>query len=440
HISSLPLHSPPPQIQPRSICPANGILETYWPSWKSQAPTQIPWSDTNFAVYFVAGTASDPTSLHMPDGRSEEFVRAARDAGKKSLLSIGGWLGSYWFSELVRTSDSRSTFATTIYNTLLEFGFDGVDIDWEFPGSAGNGNPFNSADTDNFLAFLAVLRAILGEKLITLAIPGTVWIGSDGSPLTNTAQFAAYVDYATLMAYDQWAGPFFAQENFLLLNLSANLLLQGPYFYTTGPGSPIASCNPVHAGETSVPNLLSYWVNSGFPACQILLVTELRLILRPISRLQAHFRQVTITGRAPLPISQQLGRRSPRILIICLQSSSVSAAERLLQIKDWDSCTSTPFLFNPQSRTFITYEDAESTGIKAQFAELQGLAGITLFDSAGLTSNVLVAVEQGLRGDRSDSGFNFSHHNVESSDTGANWWDGYTTVDRSNADANHNPN
>lgn len=33
--------------------------------------------------------------------------------------------------------------------------------------------------------------------------------------------------------------------------------------------------------------------------------------------------------------------------------------------RHWDNCTSTPFLFNPETRVLITYDDAESAALKA---------------------------------------------------------------------------
>ncbi|KAK4700370.1 chitinase, partial [Phenoliferia sp. Uapishka_3] len=396
-LSSNSLSSPLPsasrlQHLPRSSCPASGILDTYWPSWKSQTPAQIPWSDvTNFAVYFVAGTTADPASISMPDGEAGEFVVAAHKAGKKALLSVGGWDGSYWFSGLMSNSYSRTTFAKTIYNAIVGYGFDGADIDWEFPGSAGAGNPYSSADAQNFLSFLAVLRSTLGKRLITLAIPGTGWAGSDGNPLTNTAPYAAYVDYVTLMAYDQW----------------------GPWLYTTGPGSPMATCNSVYASGTSVPNLVNYWVNSGFPACQILLgiATYSSTYVTISSTLSTTY----YDGKSTTAYQSTAGPSQPadpQYMFTELISHGpvtsldvsyplqheVDVSHRLVPPEDWDTCTSTPYLFNPQSHIFITYEDAQSTGIKAQWAETHGLAGVTLYDSAGLTAKVLAAVKQGLSG------------------------------------------
>lgn len=42
----------------------------------------------------------------------------------------------------------------------------------------------------------------------------------------------------------------------------------------------------------------------------------------------------------------------------------------------FDSCTATPFLFNPSKKHYIGYDDATSASIKARWAIQQGLAGV----------------------------------------------------------------
>lgn len=51
------------------------------------------------------------------------------------LASIGGFNeGSYRFSQIAKSSVTRDAFALNVLNFVNEYGFDGADMDWEWPG------------------------------------------------------------------------------------------------------------------------------------------------------------------------------------------------------------------------------------------------------------------------------------------------------------------
>ncbi|EED94417.1 hypothetical protein THAPSDRAFT_261895, partial [Thalassiosira pseudonana CCMP1335] len=73
--------------------------------------------------------------------------------------SIGGWTLSDHFPILSADPSARDAFAKNCVEILQYYGFDGIDIDWEYPGyTAHSGTP---ADTVNFTKMLGAIRAAL---------------------------------------------------------------------------------------------------------------------------------------------------------------------------------------------------------------------------------------------------------------------------------------
>lgn len=57
----------------------------------------------------------------------------------KVMLAVGGWtMGSAPFTQMVATPASRQEFATSTVKFLRDHGFDGLDIDWEYPAARGS--------------------------------------------------------------------------------------------------------------------------------------------------------------------------------------------------------------------------------------------------------------------------------------------------------------
>ena len=66
---------------------------------------------------------------------SETITNKIHEKGGKILLSFGGWGNSWGFSSSTASTDSRSVFINNIISTCEDYGYDGVDIDWEHPSN-----------------------------------------------------------------------------------------------------------------------------------------------------------------------------------------------------------------------------------------------------------------------------------------------------------------
>ncbi|MFI1394658.1 glycosyl hydrolase family 18 protein [Streptomyces sp. NPDC020681] len=139
----------------------------------------------------------------------------------KVVVSLGGWTFSKFFSDAAATQASREKFVKScvdvwitgnlpVYNGAGGPGtgagvFDGIDIDWEWPGAEGHpGNHWGAADKDNLTALLAEFRkqldALGGEhRLLTAftpADPAKIQAGWDLSKIFG------YLDFANVQGYD----------------------------------------------------------------------------------------------------------------------------------------------------------------------------------------------------------------------------------------------
>ena len=54
----------------------------------------------------------------------------------KVIVSVGGWVvGSTPFLPIIQSDQAMQDFALAVVSFLRQHGFDGIDIDWEFPGT-----------------------------------------------------------------------------------------------------------------------------------------------------------------------------------------------------------------------------------------------------------------------------------------------------------------
>ncbi|EPS92655.1 hypothetical protein FOMPIDRAFT_1100155, partial [Fomitopsis schrenkii] len=232
------------------------VAAAYYPDWATGtiAPQDLDFSKFDILLFAFA-TPNSSNGLDWDSGATstlQTLVSSAHNSGYSTrvVLSIGGWSGSYWFSQVMNSSNNAA-FVQTCVNAVNTYNLDGIDIDWEYPNEPGAGNPYSADDAANLLTFFTSLRSALGSgKIISAAVTDLPFTGSDGNPLSNVSAYAQQMTYANIMNYD----------------------VNGASTSSPGPNAPLGNlCDNSPLPQYSAEAAFSQWTNAGFPAGQLLL-------------------------------------------------------------------------------------------------------------------------------------------------------------------------
>lgn len=104
------------------------------------------------------------------------------------------------FSALAASSSAQPKFFKSLINFMSTYGFDGVDIDWEYPvAPERSGKP---ADFANYVSLMKNLKNALGsgghKYGLTLTLPSSYWYLQN----FDIKALEPIVDWFNLMSYD----------------------------------------------------------------------------------------------------------------------------------------------------------------------------------------------------------------------------------------------
>ena len=194
----------------------HGDIYSSWDYWLLYGELDLLWTINEKAITAGFTTTGDNgwtnsitgLSGKMPiplpkEGGAPGLIKSCKDNGVKLMASIGGWSMCKHFSEMAGDPAKKQKFLDNC-KKLIAMGFDGIDIDWEYPGPFGGMN-FTGAEADyvKFTELMRDIRTAIGQdKLLTAAfscspnkLEGFEWTKLD-----------LYMDYYNIMSYDMDGG------------------------------------------------------------------------------------------------------------------------------------------------------------------------------------------------------------------------------------------
>lgn len=188
----------------------------YYEGWSPRRPCnpyypeQIPHVYTHLNYAFA--TINPDTFEVGPVNKAEADLMKRLTNLKKTRpslrvnIAIGGWTfndvgpTATTFSDIARSEANQKKFFKSLIAFMSTYGFDGVDIDWEYPAADDrSGRP---EDFKNFSKFMANLKNVLkstgGRNELSLTIPTSYWYLQH----FDIKNLVKHVDYFNYMSYD----------------------------------------------------------------------------------------------------------------------------------------------------------------------------------------------------------------------------------------------
>ena len=181
----------------------------YYPSWKPQQKHKLQYDVLIHIIYFFAIPTAEGGLRPLENAdTAKQIIQEAHNAGRKVLLAIGGW--SYndtplenVFVSATSTEEKRNAFVSAILTMCDQYGFDGIDMDWEHPRVDGT----SGKQYEAVMLSLANELHNRGKILTTAVLSGATADGNiyyDAKAHSDAVLQA--VDWIHVMAYDGGEG------------------------------------------------------------------------------------------------------------------------------------------------------------------------------------------------------------------------------------------
>jgi chitinase len=314
--------------------------------------THINYAFANIADgRVVAGNGEADTA---PDGNFARLgaLRAAHPQ-LKTLISIGGWTWSKDFSNVAASEESRARFADSAVAFMRTHGFDGVDIDWEFPVAGGaDGNAHRPEDRENYTLLLSALRTRLDAvgKAARRHYLLTIAAGNNDAFVEHAElrKIARIVDWMNIMTYDFY----------------------GPWSRFAGHNAPLHDDPSIARSDSSprfnIAAIVDAFLRSGVPSRKLVLGMPMYGYSWKGCGSAHDGQHQDCAGK---------GRGSAEDGALEFTDIDTLLVDRDGYVRHWNDAAKVPFLFKAETGEFISYDDVESFDWKIRWLKQKRLGG-----------------------------------------------------------------
>jgi chitinase len=316
--------------------------------------SDIPADKLTCVNYAFAGVSADHECVSIkPADDDVNFPQLAQLKQQfpnlRTLISVGGASHSTYFPSAASDDAGRQQFAQSCVKFMTQNGFDGIDIDWEYP---------TAGQKQSFTALLAELRRQLDaqgaangqEYLLTIAAPA----GSHYYANLELNLISTILDWINLMSYD------FTVASSNITDFVA-------------PLNPYDPAITKHA-LANVASSLQGYLDAGVPSNKLVLGTRF---------VGTGWQGVVDAGNG---LYQQ--NAGPALGTWDAAGGAPSGSfgyQDLMQdylgsyTRSWHDDAKVPWLYSPDAGVFISYEDLQSLQFKAGYVTQSQLGGIMIW-------------------------------------------------------------
>ncbi len=298
----------------------------------------------------------------------EELVKQKeRNPELKVMIACGGWGGSGGFSDMASTPESMDRFIESTIAFINKYDLDGVDIDWEYPGMRGAGNPYRPEDRENFTALMKGLREAFdkSEKKLILTFASAGW--ERYYDHIEPGEVMKYADYMNIMTYDLIGGgsPFTGHHT-NLGRVSLTDMEGTPYYNFILEREKEAGDQGYKYTARGADAIVPFCINLGIDPAQIVIGGA-------------------FYGRAwkgVTPDNNGLYQSNRGVYIGWAGYSEIrdKFENKNGYVRFWDPVAKAPFLYNSTDSIFISYDDTVSLRLKTRYCLDNNLGGIMFWE------------------------------------------------------------
>lgn len=276
----------------------------------------------------------------------------------KVMISVGGWSHSKHISNVLADPQKMQNLLTSWQGLVDQYGFDGLELDWQYPISGGAlDNSNNKQDLENLLGFAKAYKAQCSQCILSV----TLGAGSHVRKGWPFLQLKNHIDW-------------------FILHASA---FNGSWSNSTGHISPLFATQ--QQPRLSIDSAVQQLLNSGLPNEQLILqVSTIGTMWQGVANINNGLYQ---SASKEKPFGTWDNAHT---------GATGNVAYREIIDKDlqwqklWDEQARVSALYNAQNQQFISYESIRSLNEKLAYIERLQLGGIGFWDIEGDSKQGLI--------------------------------------------------